>query len=421
MTADLWALADRPPPPVIPGQLAVPDGPAIGSLCTGYGGLDMAVQQVLSGHLAWVADPDPGATAILTHHHPDVPNLGDITVTDWATVPPVDVLCGGYPCQPFSVAGLRKGTADERHIWPYIATALRVLRPRLAIFENVAGHLRLGFADVLADLAALGFDAEWVVVSASDVGAPHQRKRLWLLAWPADTGRPGLARGWAARAATNGRDAAADPAHLGHQRVGRPWGRGLGPADDGDAPTDTAGPRRREGHAGTDVQPVEPGANRVPAPDSDRDPVRQQPVAEPRRDSPPVAELARAHAAADAPSAGRCEGRGIADTGDGTASAQGAGEPARSGSERVPEWGRFAPAVHRWEAATGRTAPWATDPRGRLSPLFVEWMMGLPAGHVTGVPGLSRTRQLKALGNGVVPQQATAALRLLLARTPATR
>lgn len=85
-----------------------------------------------------------------------------------------------------------------------------------------------------------------------------------------------------------------------------------------------------------------------------------------------------------------------------------------------PAWGAYRPAIARWEAATGRAAPWATDARGRLSPAFVEWLMGLPAGHVTAVPDLTRTQQLKALGNGVVPAQAAAALRLLLARTPVT-
>lgn len=241
--AELLAIADRPAPPVIPGQLAVPDGPAIGSLCTGYGGLDIAVQQVLGGHLAWVADPDPGATAILTHHHPDVPNLGDITVTNWATVPPVDILCGGYPCQPFSVAGLRKGTADERHIWPYIATAIRVLRPRLCLFENVAGHVRLGLADVIADLAALGFDAEWTTVRASDVGGAHQRERLFILAVPSDA--PGVGRGegrpepaWlqGGSHAVGGRRSASDTGRAGLARrgAGRPASDSRGGTADAD-------------------------------------------------------------------------------------------------------------------------------------------------------------------------------------------
>jgi hypothetical protein len=146
-------------------------GPRIGSLCSGYRGLDAAVEAVFGGTTAWVSDIDPGANKILAHHWPDVPNHGDLTTTDWSLVEPVDIVCGGYPCQPFSNAGKRKGIADERHIWPWIARALGVLRPRLAVFENVGGHLRLGFDTVLADLAAIGFDAE---------GALYARRRSTL-------------------------------------------------------------------------------------------------------------------------------------------------------------------------------------------------------------------------------------------------
>jgi DNA (cytosine-5)-methyltransferase 1 len=389
VTADLWALADRPPPPLIPGQLAVPDGPAIGSVCTGYGGLDMAVRQVLGGHLAWVADPDPGAAAILTHHHPEVPNLGDITAVDWATVPPVDILTGGYPCQPFSVAGQRKGTADARHIWPFIATALRILRPRLVVLENVANHLRIGFGAVLGDLAALGFDAEWCLVRASEVGAPHRRERLFVLAWPADTGRPGLAWGRAARATADGGSAAADTSNGGLRpgpglRTGEPCRVGRGRLGD---------------HA------------RPAAADSDRDGREEQQRRESGMGSRGDADGRRPAAAADAEGQRRGEGRP-------EPAGQQRGSDAALG--RRSDWGPYAPAIARWEAVTGRPAPWATDARGRLAPEFVEWDMGLPAGHVTAVPDLSRTRQLKALGNGVVPRQGAAALRLLLDRAAVT-
>ena len=74
----------------------------IGSLCTVYGGLDHAVMDVLGGDLAWVADPDPGASKILAHYHPSIPNLGDITQVDWSTIPPVDVLTAGFPCETLS-------------------------------------------------------------------------------------------------------------------------------------------------------------------------------------------------------------------------------------------------------------------------------------------------------------------------------
>lgn len=137
--------------------------------------------------VAWQAENDPAASIVLKHHWPRVLNIGDISAVDWSSLERVDGIIGGYPCQPFSLAGARKGTDDERHLWPHIAECLRVLRPRWALFENVAGHLSLGFDVVLADLAAIGFDAEWSIVRASDVGAPHQRRRLYILATNTDS------------------------------------------------------------------------------------------------------------------------------------------------------------------------------------------------------------------------------------------
>lgn len=391
-------------------------GPRLGSLCTGYGGLDMAVRHVIGGHLAWVADNDPGASRILTHHHPNVPNLGDITTTDWTAVPPVDVVLGGYPCQPFSTAGKRKGAEDARHIWPHIADALGVLRPRLAVFENVAGHLSLGFDTVLADLAALGFDARWGTVRASDVGAAHQRNRLFLCAWPADpvgegrqgTGLPGWPPGC--------RLAAAHPLD-----VGGDWGRACGAGRDESparrlAPPHTAGACERE--LAERARPLTESRNArqkpgrgslLPAPDPDPDPDVGGQRAEQRDVRAGESDLAWS-AAADTAIVGRGEGRTE------PAGRQGGSDVAVTGA---PHWGEFGSAILRWESAIGRTAPGPTDPVGRLSPAFVEWLMGLPAGHVTDVPGLSRTAQLKALGNGVVPQQAAHAIRTLLASTAA--
>jgi len=92
-------------------------------------------------------------------------------------------LVGGYPCQPFSVAGKRAGEADPRHLWPEIKRLVCEIRPRWCFFENVAGHLRLGFDRVLCDLAKIGYDAVWTTLAAGDVGATHQRKRLFILAF----------------------------------------------------------------------------------------------------------------------------------------------------------------------------------------------------------------------------------------------
>ncbi|QRZ05918.1 DNA cytosine methyltransferase [Mycolicibacterium austroafricanum] len=96
---------------------------------------------------------------MLGHRYPGVPNFRDLARIDWAALKPgdmlepVDILCGGYPCQPFSHAGKRKGTTDERHIWPHIREAIRRIRPRYTFLENVAGHRSLGFDRVLGDLA----------------------------------------------------------------------------------------------------------------------------------------------------------------------------------------------------------------------------------------------------------------------------
>jgi DNA (cytosine-5)-methyltransferase 1 len=94
----------------------------------------------------------------------------------------------------------------------------------------------------------------------------------------------------------------------------------------------------------------------------------------------------------------------------------GTDEQAHDGALRQVEWGDYAPAIARWEAILGRPAPPPTDERGRLSPRFVEFLMGLPEGWVTDTPDLSRAQQLKILGNGIVPQQCIAALRVLLDR-----
>lgn len=168
------------------------------SLCTGYGGLDMATTAVLEAaghpvHLAAFAEFDDRAAAVFSRHHPDVPNLGDITTLDWSAHH-ADVLTAGYPCQPFSNAGLRRGVDDPRHLWPHIARGIDALRPGLVILENVSAHLRRGFPVVLADLAEIGYDARWNLVRASDVGAPHRRERLFIVARPTPADAQGQGR-----------------------------------------------------------------------------------------------------------------------------------------------------------------------------------------------------------------------------------
>jgi len=340
-----------------------------GSLFTGTGALDMAAAEVLGAEPAWFCDLDPGASALLAHHYPDVPNLGDITAVDWTTVEPVDVLTGGFPCQDISNAGRREGIIGARSgLWSYYADAIRVLRPRYVLIENVAALVVRGLDRVLADLAALGFDAEWATVRASDVGAPHQRERVFIAA--------------ARHSEVRGRDFPS-----------------------------VAGQRR--GSAGTAGGPGGVAA------DAGSDTVREQPVAESGRSGASVAGLD--HAAAANPAGAGLQGYFAPRSPSGIEPQENTDAERNGGASTADslEWGPYGPAIRRWEAILSRPAPapTATGVRGGrvLNPALPEWMMGLPDGWITAVPGLSRAAQLKLAGNGVVTQQAIAAFRHLLA------
>jgi DNA (cytosine-5)-methyltransferase 1 len=338
----------------------------VGSLFSGYGGLDMAV----GGELAWYSEIEPAACRVMEAHHPGVPNLGDITKVDWSQVEPVDVITGGYPCQPFSTAGNRKGKHDERHLWPYVCDAIGAIRPRRAVLENVRGHLTLGFADVLADLACLGISARWGVVRAADAGAPHNRARLFIVADTDMRRREQCDTGERLISVVDAeRGPATDTSRERHGRGQRPAGvEGMGSAAEGS---------RRQ--ASTTRQKLGTGS---------------------------IADDWNSDSEHDAPQQqGHWQGS----------------KPTRVGSDDRQghtAWGVYEPAISRWQHVIGRRAPAPTvhrNDRDRLNPVFVEWMMGLPEGHVTG-HGLSPAQELKMLGNGVVPQQASLALQLLGAR-----
>jgi len=180
----------------------------IGSLFTGYGGLSVAVDAVFGGRTVWTSEIDEDASKVVAERFPGVPNLGDIEQIDWAAVEPVTVLDGGFPCQDLSDAGARKGlmAGTRSGLWSEFVRAIRALQPTWVVIENVPGLLtgrtaesedvvRVGprggkrverthraLGRVLRDLADLGFDAEWGVFSAAGVGAPHLRRRVFLLA-----------------------------------------------------------------------------------------------------------------------------------------------------------------------------------------------------------------------------------------------
>lgn len=458
--------------------------PRIGSLCSGYEGLGIAVQAVTGGSLAWVADNDADASALLAYRFPDVPNLGDVKAVDWASVGAVSILVGGFPCQPFSQAGRRRGAADKRHLWPHIAVAIGALRPSLVVLENVRGHLTLGFDVVLADLAGLGYDAEWAVVTASSVGACHRRERLFIIAFPAGQ-RPGgsvpaavlqdgtwvepfvplfgpqlpvkalppsgsMASG--VICAVTG-SSAADPAWLLPTPVAQ---------DSGNSPEVHL--RKKPGRTRVTSLAIvaenalfSSGGRLLPTPTSTlnapaawKDGVDWWLQSRATRNlegvvtgntplfKTPTAQLA-VNGGSQHPDKRRAGGHGptLADqvehelpakmllptpaVADAAAEHAGKGRFLFDLAPSLSTWGRYEIAVRLWEDLSRRPAPSATVPGKtgeRLNPELSEWMMGLPAGWVTGVPGLSRNAMLKLTGNGVVPRQGEAAVRLLLSRVP---
>jgi len=362
----------------MPDSTPAPAAPLrIGSLFSGYGGLDLAVERVFGGRTAWFSELNPAPARVFAHHWPGIPNLGDITQVDWRQVEPVDVICGGFPCQDVSTVGKRAGLAPGTRsgLWAQMASAIDVLQPEWVVAENVRGLLSatarrpdpedthnernplsavleratpatraalramepdpwdLGDAPtrplralgaVLGDLADLRYDARWLGLPASHVGAPHTRFRIFILA----------------------RRTVPHPARLGRRpRRGDP---GTG-----------ASPTRHDRPLAPDHRP---GTERTPTP-----------------------------------------------------AGQGAGRAVAADRTALRRWGHYARAIRRWEHLTGRPAPAPAllnhDGQPRPAPRFVEWLMGLPDGWVTDTAlALTGSEQLTALGNGVLPRQANRAL-----------
>ena len=395
----------------------------LGSLFSGAGGLDCAVEQVFGAETVWHCEIDPAASKVLAHRWPGVPNYSDITATNWNIVEPVDILCGGWPCQPFSLAGKRKGVADERALWPHVARAIRLVRPRIIVLENVPAVLGPEFTRVADDLAALGYEFTWTCLRASDVGAPHRRERLFIVAHAGGSGR--RAREY----------------DLLPRESDTPW-RGGRPV--GLLPTTPAAAR-----SGNNQSPS-PGAAVRPSLDSITDLLPTPTVQQGRNNTSGRSNPDSQHHVGDTlndiifrgdllPTPTSRDHKGPNQRGDDTclegallpthaaSDATGGGRhpDARTGHTRqlidyalldnTPKWGKYAAAIHRWEQQT-RPAPAPTEPNKngnpRLNAAFAEWMMGWPAGWVTDIVG--RNDALRIIGNGVVPQQAEAAIRWLL-------
>ena len=202
----------------------------VGSLFSGIGGLELGLERA-GMEVKWQVEIDPYCRRVLAKHWPDVTRYEDVRDVGEANLEPVDLICGGFPCQPVSQAGKRLAQDDPRWLWPEFARIIRELRPRYALMENVPGLLVRGFGDVLGDLAEAGYDAEWCVLGADDVGAPHRRKRVLVVAHAqGESERPGLRegeQGWQrGRRPRNSRGevAHADSGRLPIERIAQPAG-----------------------------------------------------------------------------------------------------------------------------------------------------------------------------------------------------
>ena len=152
-------------------------------LFSGIGGFSLGLERAGMRTVQFV-ELDPFCRAVLAQHWPHVPCHDDIR-TYHAPLGAFDVICGGFPCQDISLAGDGQGLAGERSgLWREYARIIGEARPGFVVVENVAALLARGLGDVLGDLAALGYDAEWHCIPASAIGAPHRRDRIWIVAYP---------------------------------------------------------------------------------------------------------------------------------------------------------------------------------------------------------------------------------------------
>ena len=156
----------------------------VGSLFSGIGGIELGFERE-GFETSWFVEYEPYCQEVLKKNFPGVPIYGDITKLNFHKLKKVDVITGGFPCQDISVAGRQAGikVGKRSSLWKYYKEAIRILRPKVAVIENVPNLLNIGLNVVLADLAQIGYDAEWFCLSASDIGAIHRRERVFIIAY----------------------------------------------------------------------------------------------------------------------------------------------------------------------------------------------------------------------------------------------
>ena len=160
-------------------------------LFSGIGGMSLGLEMTGGFETVAFCERDAYCKSILRQHWPTTPIYGDVKELHYDQ--PVDVICGGYPCQPFSQAGQRRGDQDDRHLWPEMARIIDETRPTWVVGENVAGHVTLGLDEVLSDLEARNYTCGAYIIPAAAVDASHRRDRVWIIAHADRKGEPDVA------------------------------------------------------------------------------------------------------------------------------------------------------------------------------------------------------------------------------------
>ena len=379
----------------------IPTNPTVLSLCAGIGGLDLGIGLAFPGaRTIGFVEREAACCEILVSRMEEgrldpAPIWTDVKTFDgrpWRGA--VDILCAGYPCQPFSTAGRRKGDKDPRHLWPDIRRIIDECGPTYLVLENVQGHVSKGLREVLESLMELGYRCEWGVYSAAQAGAPHRRNRVFILAYSRSAGpqggdaRPGESCGEVGERAPVGSERADLP--LAHSAGLRGEHRGDEPGS-GEEGRET---RQHENGTSASDQPSDRGEDLA---DTELQYVER--CGDTRVVSEEAGEVEPQVSQLDAPG---CQGEDLADPrgcgrGKDATTAQGGEPDAGGGCAGEPD---FPP---------GPEGDWSGIPE-ELWPATESTIRGV----AHGVP--VRVDQLRALGNAVVPQQAALAIRELWGR-----
>jgi site-specific DNA-cytosine methylase len=345
----------------------------IGSLFSGIGGLELGLERAGLGHTIWQAEIDPFCRSVLAHHWPDAVRYESVEAVDARAERPT-ILAGGFPCQDVSGAGNRQGLSGSRSgLWFEYLRIIRLLRPPIVVVENVPGLLIRGFDEVLGGLAAERYDAEWRMYGASDVGAPHLRRRIFIVATQgslSDAERDGLRLQWQRHRQQH---------HLARATLASEHGQeladGRGERSQG---LDGAGPAPRA------VERSDPHVADAARSGRQGSPEREEHRGQP---GPVAAELGGDHLADG--DGRRREGFGL------TGQARLRGQRSERGNEPdrrdLPQWPPAPDDVHAWGGVPAEAQPSVCKLADGLS-AGLDWIVGG-----------ARRQALEAFGNAVVP------------------